>query len=526
MEPCRSFGSEARRVGAAVSFAGVGSRPGRRRRPRRSGRSLAKHPSSPTACWRSPDGGAFRFLEDGRAGDRGSAEARAWSGLERGSESADPGRDRTSWDPTAGQSGFAAAQRFRIGERSGARRFARGSQRGVRFDGARRFHAPRCTGCNGRAAGRDATAAVAAVLEKGFAPDFTSKLTTSNDYVKLSNDFAVTFSDPTGITLGSVLSYAQDQSLTQHTELHTKTMTNNLNMPLRRLGVNFGISTFNRKTDQTARTISNASTSNQTDDKGADASLGVGRRLDRIPGVRNLGRVVRGFSVNGFVAHRANQAFQDIVATQGTGAGQRTHTGSGNSYGGGGGYATSTCRCAPGWGTTEIDNVDKSKTLPNGQTESTSEGDTTSVDVTVPAFWRAANIVFGYRAVRGNDSYTDQVRSSSGGQTGTIGNFALETKHTQNRALNFGLRLKPWSRADMGFTINAGRDSTTYDLRQNAFVDNKRVAWKFDSKWNLWLGTNVTFNYESSATDVNQDEGGKPNANTRRDESASCTSSC
>jgi hypothetical protein len=361
-------------------------------------------------------------------------------------------------------------------------------------------------------------AAIAAALERGFAPDLTSKMMMSNDNVRGSTDLSASFTDPSGITLLSALGYSEDISLTQHTDLQNRTFTNNLNFPFRDKGLLFGISTSNSRMDQTGRTISNALTSNKTENKGAEASVQVGRKLDRIPWVRRMGWGVVGWSANAFYARRSSQNAQDIVAVQGTGAGTRRHFGDGNSYGGG--VAFDRFR----WmslrarlGTTGIDNLDRSPTLPNGEQTSTSDGDTATVDISVPTFWRADKLTFGYRLTHGSDSYTDQVRNASGSQTGDIGNYALETKRGYSRAINFGAHAKPLGFLDLGLTLNATRDSTSYRLKPNSYVDTDRLGWRLETRWSAW-GSILSVNYESSVSKVNQDQGLRTNPNTRRDE--------
>jgi hypothetical protein len=379
------------------------------------------------------------------------------------------------------------------------------------------------------AAGTPPAAVNAALAARGFAPELRVTLNSSNDALRMNSDLRSAFTDGSGISLTSNLSYAEDHSLTQSTVQETKGLTNAFSMPLRGAGLLFSLTTTNRKLDrQGARTTTGIRTNNSSDDRGAQFSMSFGRELDRTPWLRRgiaWRNATRGLRINSFYARNFNQNEQNVVAATGTGAGAREHAGEGNSYGGGIGFDRFakwfTVKARAGRAT--IDNTDRSpsfisSTNPDGREESTSEGDTATVDVTIPGRWRLQNLGVSFRASRGEDTYTDVSRSIGGGQSGNVGAFRLETKSQFSRSVSLNAGFKPLPRVESKFSLQVSRDSTSYVQRIDQFSDTKRRNWKLDNRLSLWKDGSIQVNYESSFGDINLDNPRNPrNALTRED---------
>ena len=374
-----------------------------------------------------------------------------------------------------------------------------------------------------------AAGAAAAAAARGFVPEFRSTMNSTNDAVRMTSDLRSSFTDGAGISLTSSLNYAEDHALNQNTVQKTKGLTNAFTMPLRNAGLTFSITTTNRKLDRLgSQTTTGIRTNNASQDRGAQFSMSLGRELDRIPWLdrqytwRNVTRGLRG---NAFYARNFNQNEQNVLAATGSGAGARQHAGEGNSYGAGLGVDRFanwfTLRARAGRAT--VDNKDRSPSFisvanPSGLEESTSEGDTATVDLTVPGRWRLQSLSLGFRASRGEDTYSDVNRSASGGQSGNVGDFRLETRSLFSRSLNLSANFKPLPRVESKFSLQVSRDSTSYVQRIDQFSDTQRRNWRLDSRLSLWKDGTVQVNYESSFGDINLDNVRNPkNPLTRED---------
>ena len=374
-----------------------------------------------------------------------------------------------------------------------------------------------------------AQAALAAAASRGFAPDLRVTMSSTNDALRLNSDLRSSFTDVSGMTLSSGLSYAEDISLTQNTNQETKGLTNSFSVPLRNAGLTFALSTTNRKLDRLgARTTTGVRTNNSSNDRGAQLSVSLGRELNRLPWLRRgiaWRNATRGLRANTFYARNFNQNAQDVIATTGSGAGSREHAGEGNSYGAGVGFDRFqkwfSLRARAGRAT--VNNIDRSPSFITpenleGKEESESAGDTATVDVTIPGRWRLQSLSVGFRTARGKDTYSDVSRSSGGGQSGMVGAFRLETKSLFSQSVNLNAAFRPLPRVESKFSFQVSRDSTSYVQRIDQFSDTSRRNWKLDSRISLWKDGAVQVNYESSYGDVNLDNPRNPsNALTRED---------
>lgn len=363
-------------------------------------------------------------------------------------------------------------------------------------------------------------AAAAAALQRGFAPDLTSRMNSTNDAMRMSTDLNVGFTDPSGIALSASLGYGEDISLTQKTDTETSRLGTSFQMPILSQGLRFGVNTTNSRTTTTGAKTYNANvTNNFGSGEGAQADLGISRRLETVPGLGRWAGELRGWSVNASVARSANGSSQEISATQATAASFRERRAVGTAYGAGAGYDRWKFITIRGrLGFQRADNRDMGSGL-EGELESESKGDTASIDVSLPSFGRFMHsTTMGFRTSNGIDTNTEPARTAQGTQTGTIGNYVLETKYTFSRIFNFATKLRPIPKLDLNFSLNAARDSTSQELKRNSFRDTQRLGWKLDSKYIFWKDAALAANFESTESDVNLDEGGRPNSGTNRTE--------
>lgn len=367
------------------------------------------------------------------------------------------------------------------------------------------------------AQGANAAAAAAALTRRGFAPELSAGLSSTNDNMRLNSDLRTSFSDASGISLSSTLSYGEDISLTQKTNTETRGLTNSFSLPLKKQGMLFSLSTSNRKLDRAGqRTITNVRTSNSSDDRGAQFSATLSRPLSQLPGLSPEGswaNRLRGLNASSFYSRNFSQNVQSIIATAGTASGGREHDGSGNAYGAGlsvdrfDKWFTVKARV----GRMTVGNRDRSASLvraenPAGVEESTSEGDTATVDVTVPGRWIVKTMVMNLRTSQGSDTYTDATRTNIGGQTGEIGNFALETKSTFSQSVNLNATIRSLPKVETKVTLTVSRDSTSYALRLNQFSDSRRRNLRLENRLTYHPKGTLSVNYETNRNDINQDD--------------------
>jgi hypothetical protein len=371
----------------------------------------------------------------------------------------------------------------------------------------------------------------AAFADSGFTPAFDSKLTSSNDAMHFSSGLGSTFSDPTGVSLNSHLSFSEDISLTQKSDQKMRGIVGGLSAPLTRHGLRFLMSTSNSRLNRTGGTSKNgARTSNTSDDRGARVSLDLSRRL--LEGVRLSPSVGRNFT----------QTDAATVVAAGAGSSQQHNQRSGNSYGIGLTFDRTkwmTLRARTGRATSNDRHTSPNLVgvgTENGTSNTESKGDTASVDITVPRVLGVTQLVVGLRASSSEESYTDASRTASG-SLGQIGSFVIETRRNYSRSLNVsggskpvqamyqalrhaGLDLRPLDaigkRFDLRFTVQAGRDSISYKIRPDGFSDVTRWSFSLDSGFRVWKEEKLQIKYDSSHNDNNQDESRNPiNSQTR-----------
>jgi hypothetical protein len=361
-------------------------------------------------------------------------------------------------------------------------------------------------------------AAAALQVERGCAPDLNSKMTSTNDFMRMTTDLAIGFVDPTGISLSTGIGYGEDISLTQKTDTETSHLTNNFAVPLANQGLNFAVSTSNGRTATTGAKTYNANVTNSfSDNRGASLSAGISRRLEAIPGLDRWPQAMRGWSANGAYARSSNASSQDISATQATEASFRERQSLGNSFGGGVGFDRwkwFNVRARAGF--QRADNRDRGSGLA-GELESESQGDTASVDVALPPFGRRfQKTTLSLRTSNGVDTNTEPARNANGTQTGVIGNYVLETKYSFNRTISLSTGLNPVSGLDLAVAVNASHDSASQVLKRNSFRDTQHVGWTLTSKYIFWKDASLAANWEANDTKTNLDEGGRPNSGTNR----------
>ena len=366
-----------------------------------------------------------------------------------------------------------------------------------------------------------ASAAAAAVaLGRGFAPDFKSSLGSTNDNMRMSSDLSVIFTDPTGITLNSSSGYGVDLSLTQNTDQRTANLSNRIDMPLLQRSIRFGMSTSNsRVTSEGTRTINNTSTNTFIEARGGEASLSAGRRLADIPGLRSMWAELRGWSANLFYARRFSGRSQSTIALQGSGTGDTRHSDTGSSYGVGVAFdrfqwLTMRARA----GTSRRDNKDRLSADQLEDAQSSSQGDTATVDVDLPKLGPVETVKLGLRINDGSDTTADPARSSTGSQTGAVGSYVLDTHKSRRESANLSMRYRqgPFT---VGWSGDAGMNRDSYAIRANAFNETERYAWRVDSQVDLWKDVALVAKFDWTFSDVNMDDEGRANASTRVDKS-------
>ncbi|MFQ5600533.1 MAG: hypothetical protein ACE5G2_08265, partial [Candidatus Krumholzibacteriia bacterium] len=318
-------------------------------------------------------------------------------------------------------------------------------------------------------AARQAAARVAA--ERGYAPELTASLSSSNDNMKLASSLQSTFTDVSGISLTSSLSYGEDISLTQNTESETRSIRNSFSLPIPSQGLSFMLSTSNRRMDRFGtRSITQDRTRDATEDRSATLSGTIGRDL------------MAGLRANASYSRTFNQNEQDIAATAGSSQGRREHESAGNSFGFGARFdRLAWIKVRGRFGRAMNSNLDRSPSFvtagnPAGETESTSEGDTASVDVDMPIGKWLPQLTMGFKATRSEESFTDVSRTSAGGRANET-DFALETRRNVSRSFRVSGRFEPLKALSTNFSVTIARDSVSYEVRPNQFRDTKRTDW-------------------------------------------------
>jgi hypothetical protein len=364
-----------------------------------------------------------------------------------------------------------------------------------------------------------AQAAAAAAAVRGFAPEFSTRMSTTNDYSRLNSQIGATFSDAGGVSLTSNLSYSTDLSLTQGSETETRGITTGFRLPIKRLGLSLNLATSNSRMDQSgARTVGAASQNNAAETRSADVGLALSHRLDRIRKLRSAWGLVRGTGVNAFYSRRAGHNDKSTIAVGGSGSGETRHTDVGHAYGVGLAYdRLSWIGFRARAGTSRRDNKDRLSPTDPTERESSSEGDTATVDVTAPGRGMIKDVSLRFQASRGNDTSIDLARTASGGQSSTVGAYVIDTHESVRSTVTLGFVLRPFSRLDVRVATHAGRTFDDYEIRANAFNDTRRAGVRLDSKFAYSKGGTLGVVYEENRADLDLDEDGRPNAGTKEE---------
>jgi hypothetical protein len=144
-----------------------------------------------------------------------------------------------------------------------------------------------------------------------------------------------------------------------------------------------------------------------------------------------------------------------------------------------------------------------SDSLIRRDSDSESEGDTTSVDITIPAAGFVRSVTFGFRDARGEDTAPEQQTGASGQNTGT--GFQFETTSFRSRVFNVAATLQPIARLNTNVTVGVSRDSTSYAIKRLQFSDSKRFNFKVDNKYQFASGATLGLIVEASRADINRD---------------------
>ncbi len=364
----------------------------------------------------------------------------------------------------------------------------------------------------GVAASAAAAAAAQMMAQRGYAPDFTSSITMSNDRQTLNSNLTSGFTDASGVVLSNSLGYDDDVTRTQKIETQTYRMTNNLSVPLKRRGLSANASTMNLRSNTTGQKAINGNPlSVHGEIKSAVAGLVLSRRLTTLPGGRALRPLFLGWSANTGYNRSADVNATNRTTTNVAGSSRTKHRGQSDNWGVGVSFDRWNWMTASSrYGNLRRANKDQIVNFVRADSadvldqNSTSKGDTATVDVSMTKLggW-AQSVTLNFRSANGSDTHPDQARTSSGAQTGAL--YTFETVTTFSQSFNAKAQLTPWTRYSATVTVNASRDSTTYATRSLGFNDTKRAGWKLESKLLLWKDTSLSMNYESNATDANLD---------------------
>jgi hypothetical protein len=368
--------------------------------------------------------------------------------------------------------------------------------------------APPQTGLGGPSMPQGSSSTV--LVEKGFTPIARATLDSNNDNMRMSSSVTALLSDAKGMTLNSTLSYGETIAFNQNTESKTRGINLSLNLPLRRYGLGFLLSTANSKTNRDGTRSTGGRTSDASDSKGASASATFSHRF------------INGVGTNANFARTFSKSEQVIVSTTGSSAGARQNQSTGNSYGVGLNVdRLSWIRVRGRVGRSLNNNIDRSPSFDQGEQESTSDGDTASVHVELPLGQLVKQVTVDFQMNRSKESFTDVARTSSGSISNTT-QFALETRRNFSRQLRINGQIAPISRLTGNFAVTVARDSVSYAIRPNQFQDRQRLEWSLGGSFRYRSGGSISLNYETSRGDFNRDERSNPDSpQTRREESRS-----
>ena len=351
-----------------------------------------------------------------------------------------------------------------------------------------------------------------APADSGFAPSFLAKLSSSNDNMVFNSSLSINFLDVSNASLTSTLTYGDDISLTQGTEKISRAIRNMFSLPVRRHGLLFELSTGNDRNNLSGgRAVNNDRTNTLTEGRNATVKAGIARRI------------VRGLSGNASYSRDFSRNEQDVTSTLGTSSGSRNSQVSGNALGVGLNIdRLEWVRIQGRYGKVDTNNLDTSPSFisdsnPLGEEESTSDGDSASVNVDFTLGKWVPTLGIGFNVTRGERSYADYTSTSSGG-AGSATDFTLETETRFTRQLQMRGSVKPWSRLGFDLSLQAARDSTSYAVKPNSFNDTKRLRFTLATNLTYMTDGTIAINFETGAADINRDEPSNPrNPQSRED---------
>src|SRR5262249_27543275 len=82
-------------------------------------------------------------------------------------------------------------------------------------------------------------------IERGYCPEFNSKVVRGNDGQNLTSTLSSRFEDPSHIALSNTLGYDKNYLFTQNLIYDSRRIMNSLSVPLRRTGFSFNLNTSN-----------------------------------------------------------------------------------------------------------------------------------------------------------------------------------------------------------------------------------------------------------------------------------------
>jgi hypothetical protein len=351
-----------------------------------------------------------------------------------------------------------------------------------------------------------------AMMARGWAPEFVSRFLSTNDNLTGSVDLRSTLTDPSGVVLSNNIGYEESYNQLRNDQSETRRLTNALLIPLRGQGLTLNVTTANSRAEIGGRAVTAAASALRTnsDTRSGQASVKVSQRLDRSALLDPMDVVVRGLGVNAFYGYDVSGSRTDRTTTSRAGSSSNRRRGIGKSYGAGitfDRFAWMSVSARLGrLRRTNDDTIQQFVTadsLTRLDSESESEGDTTSVDVTMPAVGPVQSVTLGFRTSRGDETRPENATGSSG-QTVSTG-FQFETTSFYSRAFNATVKVQPVTRLNTTVTVGVARDSTSYRLKRQAFTDTRRHNWRLDNRLSFWKGTTLAVIYESSYADINRD---------------------
>jgi len=356
-----------------------------------------------------------------------------------------------------------------------------------------------------------AALAAQAAAARGWAPELTSKFSSSNDNMTGAADLKTTFSDPSGLTLANTIGSEKNINKLRNDQQETHRLTNALSIPLPGKWLSMNLTTANTRTNLDAGPRNNAVSKRDTDMRSGQASLRLSRPLDRTPGLERMGGIVRGLTLNGFYGYDVSASRNNLGIEGNPGASSNRRRGTGNAYGAGVTFDRLrwvTMRARIGRLRRNNDDTTlqfvRADSLIRRDQDSQGEGDTTSVDVTIPAVGIVQSITFGFRNARGEDTVPEPATGSSG-QTISGSGFQFETTSFRSRVFNVAATVRPLRRLNSAVTVSVARDSTNYRIKRLQFTDTRRVEFKIDNRLTFWKDATLGAIFEYKKADVNRD---------------------